>query len=66
MEIFIGLENICMVAYTDCIKNHTNLFDNRVEIIDLDNNFSKITINDLTNLNNYLMIKKAFNDISRI
>ena len=56
--VYIGLENICTVTYSNKIDGFEHFFDNKIEMVIVDSPCFKFHINDIKNINDYKYLKK--------
>ena len=60
--VYIGLENICMVAYSNKIQGLENFFDNKIEMVEVNNPYFKFQINDINTIDEYNFLKARILD----
>ena len=58
IPVYVGLENICLVVYTNKIFSYNTFFNNKIEMVLLDNPFNRFKIEELVSINDYNFIKK--------
>ena len=58
IPVYVGLENICLVVYTNKIISYNTFFNNKIEMVLLDNPFYRFKIEELVSIDDYNFIKK--------
>lgn len=58
---YIGLENISTVAYSDKVKNHQNFFNNKIEMVIVDNPYYKLKLKEIKSRDEFYYIMKNIN-----
>lgn len=59
--VYIGLENICMVTYANKIHGYEHFFENKIEMVVIDNPYYKFHIAEIGDFDEYLFFKKKIN-----
>lgn len=61
--IYIGLENLCLAAFSNKIRGLENFFDNKIEMVSVDNPYYKFHIDDLESIEEYIAICEKIKNI---
>lgn len=58
IPVYIGLENICLVVYTNKISSYDTFLNNKIEMVILNNPFNRFKIDELVSIDDYNSLKK--------
>ena len=51
--VYVGLENVCMVSYSNKIYGYKNFFDNKIEMVVVNSPYFKLHLNDINSIEEY-------------